>query len=108
MAPEELLPQQWDCHCFSPGRTLCTLFSSPGFSHSPQDLISARNNKHQKFLNYKPPVLKPGLCQGSISHSSYKVETCEVPISVAPNVEHTHDGILFGHKKEGRTTWMNH
>ena len=108
MAPEELLPQQWDCHCFSPGRTLCTLFSSPGFSHSPQDLISARNNKHQKFLNYKPPVLKPGLCQGSISHSSYKVETCEVPISVPPNVEHTHDGILFGHKKEGRTTWMNH
>ena len=108
MAPEELLPQQWDCHSFSPGRTLCTLFSSPGFSHSPQDLISARNNKHQKFLNYKPPVLKPGLCQGSISHSSYKVETCEVPISAPPNVEHTHSGILFGHKKEGRTTWMNH
>lgn len=93
---------------FSPGRTLCALFSCPGSRHSPQDLISARNNKHQKFLSYKLPVLKPGLCQGSISHNSYKVETCEVPISVPRNVEHTHNGILFGRKEEGRTTWMNH
>lgn len=108
MGLEELLPQQWDCPCLSPGRTLVYSVPLPGSSHSPQDLISARNNKQQKFQSYKPPVLKRGLCQGSISHSSCKVETCKVPIRVPPNMEHTHNAILFGHKKEGRTTWMNH